>query len=99
MTLLQPQWTGESHTGCRDVSAEHRGTIFILSSLIGSLRLKDRLLPPQGTGFSLQASPEIESSKFAEVQRGNDSPKPCLLLGYKEQARMQHAEVQTQPIS
>lgn len=60
--------------------------IFILSLLTGPLRLKGRLLPPQGMDFSLRVSPEIESSKSAEVQRGNDSPKPCLLLSYKEQA-------------
>lgn len=89
---------GKSHRAQRRERRAPRNNIF-LSSLIDPLRLKERLLLPQGMDFSLQVSPEIESSKFAEVQRGSDSPKPCLLLSYKEQAWTQHAEVQMQPIS
>lgn len=96
---LQPRWTGESHTGCRDMSSKQWGTIFILCTLTDPLMLTGRLLPPQGMAFSFRVSPEIGSSEFAEVRGCNDSPKPCLLPGYKEQAWMQHDEVQKQRIS
>lgn len=88
-----------SHTGCRDVSTGHLAAIFILSSSIYPLRLKNRWLPPCGMDFSIARLLEIESSRSAEVWKGNDSPKSCLLLSYKEQARMQHDKVQVQLIT
>lgn len=96
---LQPPWTGESHTGHRDVSSVHVRAIFILSSLIDPLQLKDTPLHPWGMDFSIVRSFEIESSKSDEVWKGNDSPKPCLLLSYKVQARTQHDKVQVQLIT
>lgn len=51
-----------SHTGHRDVSTVHVRAIFILSSLIDPLQLKDTPLPPRGTGFTIARPLEIESS-------------------------------------